>query len=455
MLGPRDQRATSTFRAVTAVAALTLLAAGCGGSGSDAGAGPAASDSTDVAADAADSGSPEASDDDPGSGTTPEDEAPSTVAPATNAEQPGWSDQEILLNEIATVNQPLALVGRSGTGDLYVAEKTGAVRLITRTVKKNQPDRFDVARRPVLDLSEAVSGDTEQGLLDIVFSSDGRQLFVSYTDTEGNNVIDRYTMASDRADTDSRRQILTVDQPFANHNGGGLAFGPDGYLYIGIGDGGQGGDPLGSGQDTDTLLGSILRIDPDGASGESTYAVPNGNPFVDGGGAPELWLYGVRNPWRFSFDQDNGDLWIADVGQNRFEEVNLLPAPSAGYGNNLGWNQMEGLEAYEGGSEPADHVKPILAYTHENNRCSVTGGAVYRGEMLPPFEGVYVFGDFCSGEVFGAQPSAGGVIFRNLDLTLPRNTLSSFGTDQNDEMFLMSLDGGIFRLEPALVTDPE
>ena len=229
-----------------------------------------------------------------------------------------------------------------------------------------------------------------------------------------------------------------------------MAFGPDGFLYIGIGDGGRSGDPLGSGQDPSTLLGTILRIDPDGASDDLKYSIPDGNPYVDGGGAPEVWLHGVRNPWRFSFDSDTGDLWVADVGQNRFEEVNLLrTADGAGFGKNLGWNQMEGFETYEGGSEPADHTRPILAYGHENDRCSVTGGSVYRGELLPLFNGVYLFGDFCSGEIFGAQTSPGGVIFRNLGLQLSRNVLSSFGTDEDGEMYVLSLDGGVFRIEPA------
>ncbi|NNF54025.1 MAG: hypothetical protein HKN03_06220 [Acidimicrobiales bacterium] len=376
--------------------------------------------------------------------------APTTTSTPLSAAEPTWSSQELLLVEVAQLDKPLALVGRSGTGDLYVGEKGGRVRQVTRTTTKNQPDRFAVRNGAVLDISDEVSSASEQGLLDIVFSSDGRHLFVSFTDRAGNNVIDRYTMDGDNVATGTRIELLRVEQPFSNHNGGGLAFGPDGFLYIGIGDGGRSGDPLGSGQDPSTMLGSILRIDPDGASGDSKYSIPDGNPYVDGGGAPEVWLYGVRNPWRFSFDSTTGDLWIADVGQNRFEEVNLLrAADGGGFAANLGWNQIEGFEPYEGGTEPADHTRPILVYGHENDRCSVTGGAVYRGELLPVFDGVYLFGDYCSGEMFGAQTSPGGVIFRNLGLQLPRNVLSSFGTDENGEMYVLSLDGGVFRIEPA------
>ncbi len=377
-------------------------------------------------------------------------EVPSTTSTPLSAEEPVWSSQELQLVEIAQVDKPLALVGRSGTGDLYVGEKGGRVRQITRTTTKNRPDRFALRNGAVLDISDEVSNDNEQGLLDIVFSSDGRHLFVSFTDKAGNNVIDRYTMDRDNVAAGTRIELLRLEQPFTNHNGGGLAFGPDGFLYIGIGDGGRSGDPLGSGQDPSTLLGSILRIDPDGASGDLKYSIPDGNPYVDGGGAAEVWLHGVRNPWRFSFDSANGDLWVADVGQNRFEEVNLLRAAAGGgFGENLGWNQMEGFEPYEGGSEPEDHTRPILAYGHENDRCSVTGGAVYRGQLLPLFDGVYIFGDFCSGELFGAQTSPGGVIFRNLGLQLSRNVLSSFGTDENGEMYVLSLDGGVFQIGPA------
>ncbi len=382
-----------------------------------------------------------------GAGDQPGDEAGTTTTASTVAVagEPEWSEQDLSLEPIAQVDAPIALVGRSGTGDLYVAEKGGRVRLITRTVTRNRPDRFALASQPVLDLSDQVSTGSEQGLLDIVFSGDGRQLFVSYTDRNGNNVVARYPMSGRNVRAQDRTDILRVDQPFANHNGGGLAFGPDGFLYVGLGDGGRAGDPFDNGQDPSTLLGSLLRIHPEGTADGAAYGIPDGNPFVAGGGAPEVWLYGVRNPWRFSFDPPTGDLWIADVGQNRFEEVNRLDASSAS-GANLGWNEMEGFEPYEGGRAPDDHTPPVLAYAHDNGRCSVTGGYVYRGELLPLFDGVYVFGDYCSGEIFGAAETPGGIVFRTLNVAVNPGALGSFGVDGDGELYALALDGTVNRL---------
>ncbi|MFW2383233.1 MAG: PQQ-dependent sugar dehydrogenase, partial [Acidimicrobiales bacterium] len=387
-----------------------LLAAACGTSGTE--------DATPTTLAAADVTSTVGSDTNDGTDT------PTTAPAPVIAEEPPWADQELVLTTVAELDQAVALVPRSGTEDLYVASKTGAVHRITRTVAKNRPDRFNLDSTPVLDVSDQVSSGNEQGLLDLVFNSDGRQLYLSYTDRSGANVIDRYVMGSRTANVDTRREVLKIEQPFSNHNGGGLTFGPDGFLYVGIGDGGRAGDPLGSGQDTTSLLGAILRIDPDGAADGLGYSVPNSNPYVDGGGAPEVWLSGVRNPWQFSFDPADDALWVADVGQNRFEEITRLA--DGGRGANLGWNQMEGNEPYEGGQEPEDHTGPWLTYSHENDRCSITGGAVYRGETLPLYNGVYIFGDYCSGEIFGASDSPGGVIFRKLNLELGRNALGAF-----------------------------
>lgn len=420
---------------------LMLILAACGDSESRDG-GVAATTTTVPSSDAPPS--PTGAVDPPG------DEAGTTTTASTVAVagEPEWSELALSLEPIARVDAPIALVGRSGTGDLYVAEKGGRVRLIARTVTPNRPDRFALRSQPVLDLSDQVSSGSEQGLLDIAFSADGGQLFVSYTDRNGNNVVARYPMNGPNVRVQDRIDILGVEQPFANHNGGGLAFGPDGFLYVGLGDGGRAGDPLGNGQDPSTLLGSLLRIDPDGAVGAAAYAIPEGNPFVDGGGAPEVWLYGVRNPWRFSFDPPTGDLWIADVGQNRFEEVNRLHASSSA-GANLGWNEMEGFEPYEGGRAPEDHTPPVLAYAHEGGRCSVTGGYVYRGHLLPLFDGVYVFGDYCSGEIFGAAETPGGVVFRTLNVAVNPGALGSFGVDNDGELYALALDGAVNRLIPS------
>ncbi len=430
------------YRRLALFSTAALLASACG-SGSTATPDTLPEPTTTAAAPAGTDGS--AVD----GGDSSDDATPDTTAPANVAAEPEWATQELILTTIAETDSPVSLVGRSGTGDLYIANKSGTVQRITRTTSKNQPDRFRLESRAVLDISAEVSTGNEQGLLDLVFSSDGRKLYVSYTDAAGANVVDRYNMGSTTVREDSRFQVLRVEQPFPNHNGGGLQFGPDGFLYVGLGDGGRAGDPLGSGQDTSTLLGSILRIDPDGAADGLGYAVPSGNPFVDSttGEAPEVWLYGVRNPWRFSFDSATDALWIADVGQDQFEEVNRLV--DGGRGANLGWNLMEANAPFNGATEPADHVGPYLTYGHDKGRCSVTGGHVYHGRSLPRYEGVYVFGDFCSGEVFGLQDSAGGPVWRKLSLQLGQEQLGSFGVDNDGELYVLNLDGTVNQLGPT------
>jgi glucose/arabinose dehydrogenase len=431
---PRVHSATERHRRpsrrtiLTAVVAV-LIGSACGGSGSEQTT-PISLVTTEVTTTVAET-------DQGGAGTT--------AAPAI-AEEPPWTRQELTLTTIAEVDQAVALAPRSGSLDLYVAAKTGTIHRIARTVTRNRPDRFRLDNTAILDISDQVSSGNEQGLLDLAFSSDGRQLYVSYTDRAGANVIVRYAMGSLTAEVSSRREILRIEQPFSNHNGGGITFGPDGFLYVGIGDGGRAGDPLGSGQDTNSLLGAILRIDPDGAADGLGYSVPNGNPYVDGGGAPEVWLTGVRNPWRFSFDPATDALWVADVGQNRFEEVTRLD--DGGWGANLGWNQMEGNQPFDGGTEPENHVGPWLVYAHENGRCSITGGGVYRGQILPLYDGVYLFGDYCTGEIFGAVDSPGGVIVRKLNVALGDGELGAFGVDSAGEMYVVSLDGPISRIEP-------
>src|SRR5436190_9236971 len=238
----------------------------------------------------------------------------------------------VKLTQIASLDQPIAMAIRTGGTGMYVAEKTGKVVVIRGGV---------VSPKPVLDISSLVSNGGEQGLLGLAFSPDGQFLYVDYTDTNGDSHVAEYHMRGQRADSSTARQVLFVDQPFDNHNGGNILFGPDGYLYIGSGDGGSGGDPFGNGQSLSTLLGKILRISPY-ASGTQPYTVPSTNPFVSTSGAlPEIWAYGLRNPWRFSFDRSTGDLWTADVGQNNWEEVDFQPAADPG-GENYGWNLTEG-----------------------------------------------------------------------------------------------------------------
>ncbi len=312
----------------------------------------------------------------------------------------------------------------------------------------------------MLDVSDEISTDGERGLLGIAFSSDGRKLYVDYTDTDGNTHVVEYPMDGDRADTRNQRELLFVSQPFPNHNGGRLVFGPDGYLYIGLGDGGSSGDPDGNGQNTQALLGKILRIDPEAPTADRPYAIPDGNPFADGAGsaegtrgAPEVWLYGVRNPWRFSFDPINGDLWIGDVGQDLIEEVDQLPSflgRDAGKGANLGWNEMEGSKSFEGGSPPDGAVSPVFDYPHSTGNCSVTGGFVYRGSVIPDLQGVYVFADYCVGDIRGLLArNAVRLDERSLGIPVDGGQVTSFGEDADGELYVLSAAGPVYRIEPA------
>lgn len=297
---------------------------------------------------------------------------------------------------------------------------------------------------PFLDIRERVgTKGAEQGLLGLAFdpnyTTNGR-FYVNYTDRNGDTVIARFTRLDEtRADPDSEERLLQVGQPFANHNGGGLAFGPDGYLYIGLGDGGAAGDPFGNAQKTDTLLGKILRIDVRPAEG---YGIPPDNPFAAGGGRLEIWALGLRNPWRFAFDPLTADLWIGDVGQNQWEEIDLAPAGSSGL--NFGWDYYEGTHPYDGNPPVGLQVTPPVAEYDHNQGCSVTGGVVYRGTMSA-WQGVYLFGDFCSGTVWGLLPGEAGwqmdALFRQM------GNISSFGQDAAGEVYLLDYGGTLYRLE--------
>jgi glucose/arabinose dehydrogenase len=319
-----------------------------------------------------------------------------------------------------------------GSGRLFIVEQAGMIRILQNGA---------LLETPFLDIRERV-GDkgNEQGLLGLAlhpdFASNGF-FYVNYTDVDGNTVIARFTASGDAADPNSEVRILGVKQPFPNHNGGGLAFGPDGYLYIGLGDGGSGGDPQGNGQNLDTLLGKILRIDVN--SGDP-YAVPADNPFGN-----EIFHYGLRNPWRFSFDALTGDLWIGDVGQGAWEEIDFLPAGTPG-GVNFGWNRFEGMHDYTAGDIPANYRPPIFEYSHEEG-CSVTGGYVYRGGM-PEWQGVYFYGDFCTGKIWGALRilSAGEEASLSTALFQLSAQITSFGVDEAGEVYLADRNGNILRL---------
>jgi glucose/arabinose dehydrogenase len=301
---------------------------------------------------------------------------------------------------------------------------------------------------PVLDLSDQISTEGEGGLLGLVFSADGDRFYVDYTDSEGDTVVSSFAVDGDTVSAEDEQVLLTVDQPYSNHNGGDLQIGPDGYLYIALGDGGSADDPEGHGQDTSTLLGSVLRIEPS-PGGEAPYLIPPDNPFVDDDEArPEIWLYGARNPWRFSFDADTGDLWVGDVGQNEVEEIDHLPAADgSGRGANLGWNLMEGNEPFAG-DEPADHVGPVHTYSHEAGACSVTGGHVYRGDAIPQLDGVYLYSDYCTGGIAGIQLVDGGEpVVAPLTMEATPLNVVSFGVGPDGEAYVLEQGGRVSRIQ--------
>jgi len=325
-----------------------------------------------------------------------------------------------------------------GSGRLFIVEKRGTIRIYQAGM---------LLERPFLDITGRVgSSASEQGLLGLAFhpsyASTG-VFFVYYTDRGGDTVVSRFSVTSDpnRADPASEMVVLSQAQPAANHNGGQVVFGPDGYLYVGLGDGGGAGDVFGNGQNLRTWLGKILRID---VSHSEPYAIPPDNPFVGSDRAQEeIWAWGLRNPWRFSFDRLTGDLYIADVGQNQYEEINVQAAGNPG-GQNYGWPIMEGLHCF--GAGPCDQAGltlPVFEYDHSQG-CSITGGYVYRGMAYPALQGVYFFGDYCSGRIWGMAQRSG--VWQVAELAHEEIQLSSFGEDETGELFAVSLSGAIYRI---------
>lgn len=334
---------------------------------------------------------------------------------------------------------PLFAVAPAGDPRLFVVEQSGRIRIVADG---------NVLEAPFLDLSNTVSAGGEQGLLGLAFHPDyaeNGRFFINYTDDAGDTQIVAYTVSSDPnvADPGSAQTLLSVGQPYSNHNGGWLGFGPDGYLYIGMGDGGSRGDPEDRAQNPDELLGKILRVDVNGAT---TYAIPPENPFANGGGAPEIFALGARNPWRISFD--GNDIYIADVGQNAWEEINVITTADAGA--NLGWNIVEGPECY--GADTCDQsgfVAPVHAYSHaETGGCSVTGGYVYRGAAIPEIVGQYFFADFCNSMVqsFAYADGAAGEVTDWTAQLGQLGAITSFGQDSAGELYITTTEGGLYRL---------
>ena len=379
-----------------------------------------------------------------------------------------------LVEHVSGLSLPVHITNAGDdTGRLFVVEQAGRIRIVRAG---------SLEPTPFLDLSSAGADRVlccgERGLLSLAFPpgfvSKG-YFYVDYTrKPDGATVVARYTLSSDpdRADPNSEQVILTIDQPFANHNGGQLAFGPDGYLYIGTGDGGSGGDPQNNAQNLASLLGKILRIgvefrqpgpSPTAApytvflpaifNGDSMpYAIPPDNPFVGITGArPEIWALGLRNPWRFSFDRSTGDFYVADVGQNLYEEVDYQAVPSPG-GENYGWNIMEGMHCYNAASCDASGLTlPVAEYEHgpgDSIGCSVTGGFVYRGPGNPGLQSIYFYGDYCQGRIWGLQYAGGA--WETTQLLDTPYSISTFGEDQAGEVFLADYSGGrLFQLAEA------
>lgn len=376
-------------------------------------------------------------------------ETTTTVAePLEPLPEPDWQGQQLRLITLAELEFPTALSDRAGGDDLWITERPGRVRQIQRRVDLDGEEQsLRLMNTVVLDITDRVADNGERGLLGLAFSSNGRYLYVSYSDLEGRSVLAEYEMGTIAALPATERILMVVDQPNSNHNGGQVSFGPDGFLYWALGDGGGSGDPQENGQNRNTFLGSILRIDPAEPSGDLPYGVPADNPFNGSpDGQDEIWLWGVRNPWKFSFDMETEDLWVADVGQNELEEINLLRGGQqpAGQGANLGWNTVEGDRLFDGEEAPADHSPPIFTYDHSNGRCSVTGGYVYRGDLNRPLRGVYLFADYCTGEVFGLEATADGrLTVANMLFDRPTSQVVSFGQDAIGELYLLEADGRV------------
>ena len=350
-----------------------------------------------------------------------------------------FAADEITLTQVVTgLNQPTT-IANAGDLRLFITQQPGRIAVL-------QSGATSVDATPFLDVSSLVSCCDERGLLGLAFHPHYRDngfFYIDYTRaSDGATVIARYSVSvtdPNRADPLSARILLTIAQPFSNHNGGELQFGPDRFLYIGMGDGGSAGDPGNRAQDLTQLLGKILRIDVDNGS---PYAIPQSNPFVARSGARgEIWAYGMRNPWRFSFDRSNGDLWIADVGQGSWEEIDLQPSTSIG-GENYGWRKMEGTHCFNPATNCRDATMtlPIFEYDHNNNRCSITGGYRYRGSRSSRLQGTYLYADWCSGTIWGLSESEGTWVSRVLAQTALG--ITTFGEDINGELYFAENKSG-------------
>lgn len=362
--------------------------------------------------------------------------------PGDDGQPPPAPASGLQLVEVASgLDQPLYVTAPAGDPRIFVVEQTGKIRIISGGA---------VLPTPFIDLSSKISAGGERGLLSMAFHPNYAQngwFYVDYTDTHGDTRVERYRVSANAnaADPASGQLVLTVAQPYANHNGGLVMFGPDGYLYVALGDGGSGGDPQGNGQNNAALLGKILRIDVNGAA---PYAIPPTNPFVgQTGKRPEIWITGVRNPWRLSFDRETGLLYLADVGQNQWEEVNVTPAGTGGL--NFGWNLMEATHCYNsGGCSQQGLTLSVLEYSHADG-CSITGGYVYRGSQNPSLRGHYFYADYCNGWIRSFRWDGSQAVDRKEWDVGSIGNVTSFGEDAARELYVTSANGKVYRFAPA------
>jgi glucose/arabinose dehydrogenase len=358
--------------------------------------------------------------------TEPIDEAPLPAA--------------LRLAEVGRGLEAPVYVTNAGDDRLFVVEQVGRIRIVRNGV---------LEATPFLDLTGIVTAGGERGLLSVAFHPDYATngfLYVNYTDSAGDTQITRYHATGDVAEPGSAKPILHIDQPFSNHNGGLLLFGPDGLLYVGMGDGGSGGDPQGHGQNPNTLLGAMLRLDVDHGD---PYAIPAGNPFAAGGGAAEVWATGLRNPWRFSIDAPTNTLIIADVGQGEWEEITAVPLSSAGV--NYGWNIMEGKHCFA--TTPCTSTgltQPVHEYSHDDG-CSVTGGYVYRGTVIPGLAGTYFYSDYCGGWLRSFRLVSGQATEHHEWDVADVGNITSFGVDSAGELYVTAA-GKVYRIEMVETT---
>jgi glucose/arabinose dehydrogenase len=357
-----------------------------------------------------------------------------SAAPTAPLREPAVS-----LFEIGTFDQPVEVVARAGFGEVYVVEQPGRVIAVT-----------DLSTDVVLDISDLTEARGEQGLLGLAFHPVADLAYVYFTDGAGDTVVAEFAIdpATGFFERDTLRELLTIDQPYRNHNGGQLAFGPDQLLYIGVGDGGSGGDPERNALDLSNRLGKILRIDPT-ADGDRPFTVPADNPFIgDLEADPTIWAFGLRNPWRFSFDPVTGDLWIGDVGQGDFEEINrsiAVERRDAARGANFGWSAFEGFERFNDDQPTDGAVDPIFVYDHSDGRCSVTGGVVARGDAVTDLAGWYLFGDYCTGQIWGLDPTAPPTEPRVIEIT-ELDELVAITSSPEGEVYAVSNSGTVARL---------